>query len=239
MNDDEWMDTSQESIPSHLCPPEHLDYLMIVDITSVHFIEVNYCKCNEAMPNYLQLLRSKLFPATLQQPRTAFTFNVLDNFIQDNLKCGTSRLNYFSKLRHITFNAFPHLVPDWYRELLRVVRKWWLLKLLKWNGFSHCSRQPREGELALFCLACPQPGLNYELSNQEYSNWKYTHTFIMDGNFKAEHMYEKRPGSQVWLMDGLRYMVACPEYKEYLKNTYHPPERSMKQPVLTASTSYC
>ncbi|KAF8546625.1 hypothetical protein OG21DRAFT_1527707 [Imleria badia] len=46
----------------------------------------------------------------------------------------------------------------------------------------------------------------------------------MDGNFKAEHMYEKRPGDQVWLMDGLGYMVACPEYKEYLKNTYHPPE---------------
>jgi hypothetical protein len=47
----------------------------------------------------------------LAQPRTVFTFNVLDDFIRDNLECGTSGMNYFSKLRRITSNVFPHLVP--------------------------------------------------------------------------------------------------------------------------------
>jgi hypothetical protein len=53
----------------------------------------------------------------------------------------------------------------------------------------------------------------------------------MDGNFKAEHLHDKNPQDQVWLMmDGLGYMVARPEYHEYLKVTEHPLEvRSQRQ----------
>ena len=55
-------------------------------------------------------------------------------------------------------------------------------------------------------------------------SWRYTRTLIMDGNFKAEHMHEECPDDQVWLMDGLRYMVTQPEYQTYLKATAHPLE---------------
>lgn len=184
MNDNEWEDMDQDDVPPHLRPPPHSDYLTIVDITGVHFITINYCRCSGSLPNYRQLLESMLFPATLQQPRTAFTFNVLDDFILDNLECGTSGLNYFSKLRRVTSNVFPHLVQvcpcrlsrlrltmvkDRYRELLRIARKWRLLKLLKWNGFGHQSQQPKKGELALFCPACPQPGINCNPSEDDLS----------------------------------------------------------------------
>ncbi|KAG2049647.1 hypothetical protein BDR06DRAFT_826378, partial [Suillus hirtellus] len=54
-----------------------------------------------------------------------------------------------------------------YRELLRVARQWHQLKLLKWNGFGHEQRDPNDGELALFCPACPQPGINMTLPNEE------------------------------------------------------------------------
>ena len=46
----------------------------------------------------------------------------------------------------------------------------------------------------------------------------------MDGNFKAEHMEKKCPDDQIWLMDGLRYMVTRPDYQAYLKVTNHPIE---------------
>ena len=46
----------------------------------------------------------------------------------------------------------------------------------------------------------------------------------MDGNFKAEHMRERRPEDQTWLMDGLGYMVTRPDYHQYLKETHHPLE---------------
>jgi hypothetical protein len=55
-------------------------------------------------------------------------------------------------------------------------------------------------------------------------SWKYTRTFIMDGNFKAEHLQERRPDDQIWLMDGLGYTVTRPTYKAYLKCTHHPEE---------------
>lgn len=51
-----------------------------------------------------------MFPATIKEPRTMFTFQVLDDFIRDNVECGTTTMNYYSKLRRVTSNAFPHLV---------------------------------------------------------------------------------------------------------------------------------
>ena len=44
----------------------------------------------------------------------------------------------------------------------------------------------------------------------------------MDGNFKAEHLWERRPDDQIWLMDGHGYIVTRPDYQAYLKATSHP-----------------
>jgi hypothetical protein len=45
--------------------------------------------------------------------------------------------------------------------MLRVSRLWRNLKYRKWHGFGHAfDPNPGPGELALFCAACPQPGVN-------------------------------------------------------------------------------
>ena len=96
-NDDQaWTDTN--GIPLNLHPPSSSDYLTIVDISGIHFLTIQYCCCLGANDHYLQLLSSRLFPATIRKPWTIFTFRVLDNFIRDNLECGTSGMNYCSKL---------------------------------------------------------------------------------------------------------------------------------------------
>jgi len=46
----------------------------------------------------------------------------------------------------------------------------------------------------------------------------------MDGNFKAEHLQDRRPADDMFLMDGAGYMVSRGRYKEYLKVTHHPIE---------------
>ncbi|KAG8216172.1 hypothetical protein J3R82DRAFT_8191, partial [Butyriboletus roseoflavus] len=74
------------------------DYLTVVDVTGIHFMTINYCTCSGSDLEYLQLLHFKLCPATLQMPWTVFTFTLLDDFIQDNLECGTLGMNYYSKL---------------------------------------------------------------------------------------------------------------------------------------------
>ncbi|KAI6147798.1 hypothetical protein BKA82DRAFT_3962039, partial [Pisolithus tinctorius] len=133
-----------------------------MDDQDVHFIVVNWCECENAEAQYIQLLRAKLFPSMFEKPSTAFTFAVLDDFLRDNLECGTSGMNYYSKLHQITSSVFPHLIPDRYHELLWVARKWRYLKLLKWNGFCRTTRSAEKGRLALFCAACPQPGINVD-----------------------------------------------------------------------------
>ena len=43
---------------------------------------------------------------------------------------------------------------------MRVSRQYRNLKYRKWFGFGHVNREPEAGELAIFCAACPQPGIN-------------------------------------------------------------------------------
>ncbi|KAI6111664.1 hypothetical protein EDD16DRAFT_1710374 [Pisolithus croceorrhizus] len=68
-------------------------------------------------------------------------------------------MSFYQKLKRFTNNAFPE--RDRYRELMRVSWLWRDLKHRKWFGFGHNAGQdPGDGGLALFCPACPQPGLN-------------------------------------------------------------------------------
>ncbi|KAI5986724.1 hypothetical protein EDC04DRAFT_2873515 [Pisolithus marmoratus] len=114
----------------------------------VHFVQVSTCEC--------------LCAASFKNPSTVFTFMVLDDFLRDNLECGTSGMNYYSKLHRVTSGMFPHLVPNRYCELLHVAWQWCMLKLLKWNGFKKDMGLLPKGDLALFCMTCPQPGINID-----------------------------------------------------------------------------
>jgi len=93
---------------------------------------------------------------------------------------------------------------------MRVGRQWRQLKQLKWHGFSHEKPKPKAGELALFCPACPQPGVNLNLSDRSASEpaWLYSRSLVMDGNFKAEHLYPANLTNEVALTDGLSFMVS-------------------------------
>ncbi|KAG1850665.1 hypothetical protein F4604DRAFT_1934338 [Suillus subluteus] len=181
----------------------------VVDTSGLHSLMIRFCRCASALGPNMQLFEIGLFPASFTSPKTAFTFAVLDDFLLDNLECGTSAMNYYSKLRRITSSVFPHLVPDRYRELMRVGRQWRQLKQLKWHGFSHEKQKPKAGELALFCPACPQPGVNVNLAERNVSDpaWLYSRSLVMDGNFKAKHMFPANPTNEVALTDGLGFMV--------------------------------
>ena len=48
----------------------------------------------------------------------------------------------------------------------------------------------------------------------------------MDGNFKAKHMQPKNPANEVWLMNGIGFMVMMPAYKDYLARTLNQVEVS-------------
>ncbi|KAG2116993.1 uncharacterized protein F5147DRAFT_768380 [Suillus discolor] len=229
---DEWCDTDDEG--DQLTEGPWIPLVndsrttTVVDTSGLHSMMISFCQCAGALSPDMQLFETGLFPASFTSPKTAFTFAVLDNFLLDNLECGTSAMNYYSKLRRITSSVFPHLVPDRYRELMRVGRQWRQVKQLKWHGFGHEKRQPKAGELALFCPACPQPGVNLNLSDRNESDpaWLYSRSLVMDGNFKAEHLYPTNPSDEVALTDGLGFMVGDARYKMHLSQAQDIVQRS-------------
>jgi hypothetical protein len=89
------------------------DQITVVDSAGIFIHLVKWCRCkgpsNE--DKHLQLLHHRLFPSTTFKPQTAFTFNVLDEFLIDSLECKTSASSFYSKLRRLTNNAFPGTLP--------------------------------------------------------------------------------------------------------------------------------
>lgn len=119
---------------------------------------------------------------------------------------------------------------------MRVSRVWRDLSNRKRAGFGHdTQREPGPGELAIFCPACPQPGINlperwseiYDRLAQHNSSCKWILTFIsdavalryvLDGNFTAQHMKMKRLEDDVALSDGLGYMVNDKCYQSHIRS---------------------
>ncbi|KAG1830059.1 hypothetical protein F4604DRAFT_1695666 [Suillus subluteus] len=177
--------------------------LVIVHSTGVYSHSVSWCQCPGAeKAHHLDLMKARLFPASLTRPRSAFTFDVLDNFLIDALECKTSAMSFYQKLRQFTNNAFPDKIldkKDRYRELMRVSRIWRDLVNRKRFGFGHDTEQsPGPGDLALYCPACPQPGINLPTS------WRYDYEDM--SLIIAQHMKMKIPEDDVSLADGKGYM---------------------------------
>lgn len=135
----------------------------VVHTNGIHSIALVSCQCRgeEILP--LDLVASQLFPASLKRIRTLFTAQVLDHFRLSNLELKASAYQYYQLLRRITKPMAPGEVLNLYREFRRMTRIWRWMKRLKWAGYAGSSKKVSEvqpGELAIFCPACPQAGIN-------------------------------------------------------------------------------
>ena len=88
--------------------------MTIVHQSGVFNMELLFCICPNAPARDEQLLHAGIFPSSLKQIETGFTFSVLDDFLLDNLECKTTAQQYYSKLQHITNVLFPDNVPVGY-----------------------------------------------------------------------------------------------------------------------------
>ncbi|KAG9309370.1 hypothetical protein JVU11DRAFT_10607 [Chiua virens] len=114
ISDDEdkaWEDANMADMPAHLRRPANLKSITIVNTSGVHFWRILYCQCTDAPEKHVQLFHAQLFTLSTIQLKMVFIFRVLDDFLRDNMECGISVMNYFSKLHWITSNTFPHMVP--------------------------------------------------------------------------------------------------------------------------------
>jgi hypothetical protein len=94
-----------------------------------------------------------------------------------------------------------------------------------------------DGHMAVFCPACPQPGLNlpedwktrypkyvvmvcsqFSPSLHQLLRDQLIRTFIMDGNFSAEHMKHRSGERDVSLSAGMAFMANPNSYKAHLRS---------------------
>lgn len=144
-------------------------YIRVVHTNGLHDIAMVSCHCqgDEELP--LDLFAAQLLPASFKRIRTLFTAQVLDKFRLSNLELKASAYQFYQLLRRLTRPMAPSEVPDLYREFRRMSRIWRWMKKLKWAGYSGTNKKVQEvgrGDLAIFCPACPQPGINLP------ENWK-------------------------------------------------------------------
>lgn len=138
-------------------------YVRVVHTNGVHHIGLVYCTCRGRENTHEDLMAAGLVPTSFTRYKTIFTHGVLDDFRITNLECKASAYQYFQKLRRQTSPMSPDNVPNLYHELRRMSRLWRWTKKLKWAGMAHRTNftiDPKPGELANFCPACPQPGIN-------------------------------------------------------------------------------
>jgi hypothetical protein len=145
------------------------NYVRVVHSNGLHHIAMVSCQCHGQDFLPLDLFASQLLPASFIRIRTLFTAQVLDMFRLCNLELKASAYQYYQLLRRLTRPMAPAEVINLYREFRRMSRLWRWMKKLKWAGYASNTKKVNEvkaGELAIYCPACPQPGVNIP------ENWK-------------------------------------------------------------------
>jgi hypothetical protein len=135
----------------------------VVHTNGLHHIAMVSCQCHGDNVLPLDLFAAQLVPASLKRIRTLFTAQVLDHYRLCNLELKASAHQFYQLLRRLTQPMAPAEVLNLYREFRRMTRIWRWMKKLKWSGYAGSSKKVKDvqpGELAIFCPACPQAGIN-------------------------------------------------------------------------------
>ncbi|KAJ7177717.1 hypothetical protein C8R46DRAFT_888663 [Mycena filopes] len=202
------------------------DRMRFVDTRGIFTRRVRWCCCvddsGHSLRPDLQLLDCRMYPATSDRPSTAFTFNVLDEFAVDTLECKTAALTFLSKLCRMTNPVFPSATPDVYAAFMRCSRQYRNVRNRARAGLVHepdCLREP--GDLGLFCVTCPQVGINVSAAEVEVSETPtlYRPQLVADGNFKLDNLKMRNPNDDIRLSDGEMFFVASGPYEEHVRTT--------------------
>lgn len=78
----------------------------IIDTNGVHSVNLNFCACGLTNQSHTtQLLRFRLFPATVVQPRTAATFRCLEMFELLTYEAKTTAWEFCKMVTRLTDNT--------------------------------------------------------------------------------------------------------------------------------------
>ncbi|KIM36002.1 hypothetical protein M413DRAFT_20657 [Hebeloma cylindrosporum] len=209
------------------CPSQHAANLKftIIDINGIHQTKIRFCSCEGFPIRTEQLMRAKLFPATMTQPTTAFTFPVLKQFHLLHLEGKLSAYDFIGALRRLSDSAFPQRIADPSPQFRLIMRIWRFLTATKHQGQAHgidlLLPHRRQGNLIVYCPSCLELYVNMEPGTAtEYSFKRHLiqtqHT--ADGNHHSNKYAKNTDPDDVSLYEGRAYFPNDVEYREYIKN---------------------
>ncbi|PPQ76569.1 hypothetical protein CVT24_010515 [Panaeolus cyanescens] len=208
---------------SSSCPapiPSHSN-LTILHTNGIHEVAFDFCGCPRSIPQHLQLLRRRIYPASQQSIQTAATFPLLDLFLKLSFTSKGSMLDMYNALEKLTDSTGLRTPKRKYRILMRIMHQYRHLLMCKWAGRAlepSGIEGTKPGGLAYICLSCPYPGINLPdnwQSAPKEDRYLYRAYIAMDANFRLKNQlisnYSKDPGMGI----GLSFMVPREPYEKY------------------------
>jgi hypothetical protein len=111
--------------------------ITIVDINGFHDLDITFCGCENAAALDIQLLSAQLFAASVTSPKTAFTFQLLEQFRILHLESKTSVHSFVNMLARLTagddFGIMPMKVST-----LFIIKLYSFLAQGSFKGISTC-----------------------------------------------------------------------------------------------------
>ncbi|KAJ7747582.1 hypothetical protein B0H14DRAFT_3514007 [Mycena olivaceomarginata] len=229
-------------VPTHLrtrqphpfCPQRNpseptIARFTVGDHNGFHTAYIEFCDCRRPgdYARWQQLIAVRLFPATFEQPQTAFTFTAMKQFHVHSLASKKSAYDYVRALCQLSNNAAPDTIADRYREFLFACRIWRYLTLerrtgqAQAHGIDQFVPHQRAGSLALRCPACPEVGFNVTLeemeNTKEEDRHKMTGFYSGDANFKMQRSNKVDDPDDFALNNGRAYIPPNEDFKAYVK----------------------
>ncbi|KAF9024541.1 hypothetical protein BDZ89DRAFT_954630 [Hymenopellis radicata] len=193
----------------------------VLAVNGIHSVCVLFCGCSTAPPAYVQLLRRAWYPATPLEPRSATTFGLLRLFHTINTLGKLPAWDMWQALKTMTENRSGTPPVNRYKVLLRAIRQWRFLKLLKRAGRGHDpsgADGTAPGELALRCPACPHPGINLpENWRRQPRQYRFRLFTAQDANFRARNAIVSTPERDPPLGDGLTHFTTQAPYEAHIR----------------------
>ncbi|KAJ7853407.1 hypothetical protein B0H13DRAFT_2358947 [Mycena leptocephala] len=239
--------------PGIVCPyrfPVQHDFVLY-DLNSVHELHVDFCGCipeeedreprdPEGLPTLpvesrIQLLRACWWPATVAMPNTCTTFAVLRLFQIINCLGKLSAYDFLRGLEMCTNHDGLDKPPDRRKPFMHIVLQWREVKRMKRAMRGHDAggvKATKQGELALMCRACPQPGWNLpdDWENIDpFYRYIYFLFLVVDANFRLSNQNVSSEAADPVIGDGLGYFCKCegPDgYKAHIEKNINEQEIS-------------
>ncbi|KAG1722239.1 hypothetical protein EDB19DRAFT_1898224 [Suillus lakei] len=202
--------------------PSSGNNFVVIDVSGIQEIALDFCGCKSAQIRFKQLLRVHWYPTTTTDLQTAATFNVLEHYHLLSFELKVLAYEFYHSLVRRSDNTELSPIKDRYSAFMHMVREWWHLQQLRRSGRGHdptSANGTNSGELAVLCLACPHPEKNLPdrwESAPPSIQWLYALFIAIDANFhlkcKAVSSDDIDPG----LNAGWAYFVEETKYKNYL-----------------------